>query len=157
MTVAADASREAEIWRLLAEVHDPELPVVSVVDLGIIRHVRWPGPGGPSIGITPTYCGCPATEAIRAAVQSKLAAAGIRDARIETVLSPPWSSAWLTPAAHRALKAHGIAPPQPGAAVRCPRCDSDATELVSEFGATPCQAHYRCTACLEPFDRFKCT
>jgi ring-1,2-phenylacetyl-CoA epoxidase subunit PaaD len=156
-------AREARVWQVLCAVPDPEIPIVSIVDLGIVRYVHWQE-SGPRIGLTPTYVGCPATDAIRTAVQQALEGAGYADAVIEEVLSPPWTSDWLTPAAHAKLAAFGIAPPDPvereaqgpSCAVRCPRCASDQTRLLSEFGSTPCKAHYRCEACLEPFDRFKC-
>ena len=160
------AAREQAVWALLAEVADPEIPVLSIVDLGIVRHVRFEADGRLHVGITPTYSGCPATEVIRTAVRTALDAAGYADAALEEVLSPPWTSEWLTSAAHAKLKAFGIAPPQEPVAsprhlwhaplVTCPRCGSRATERVSEFGSTPCKAHYRCSACREPFDYFKC-
>jgi ring-1,2-phenylacetyl-CoA epoxidase subunit PaaD len=160
------AGREPLIWALLAEVPDPEIPVLSIVDLGIVRHVRHDADGRLHVGITPTYSGCPATEVIRAAVRAALDAAGLADAVLEEVLSPPWTSQWLTSAARAKLKAFGIAPPEEPVSsprrlwqaplVTCPRCASRATERVSEFGSTPCKAHYRCSACQEPFDYFKC-
>jgi len=160
------AAREQAVWALLAEVADPEIPVLSIVDLGIVRHVRFEADGRLHVGITPTYSGCPATEVIRTAVRTALDAAGYADAALEEVLSPPWTSEWLTSAAHAKLKAFGIAPPQEPVAsprhlwhaplVTCPRCGSRATERLSEFGSTPCKAHYRCGACREPFDYFKC-
>jgi len=153
---------EARVWRVLGAVPDPEIPIVSIVDLGIVRYVHWQE-GRPRVGLTPTYVGCPATDAIRTAVRQALTGAGYADAVIEEVLSPPWTSDWLTPAAHAKLAAFGIAPPDPvereaeaSCTIRCPRCGSDQTRLVSEFGSTPCKAHYRCESCLEPFDRFKC-
>ena len=160
------AAREQAVWALLAEVADPEIPVLSIVDLGIVRHVRFEADGRLHLGITPTYSGCPATEVIRTAVRTALDAAGYADAALEEVLSPPWTSEWLTSAAHAKLKAFGIAPPQEPVAspshlwhaplVPCPRCGSRTTERLSEFGSTPCKAHYRCGACREPFDYFKC-
>ena len=154
----AAAGREQLIWRLLAEVPDPEIPVLSIVDLGIVRHVRQDADGRWHVGITPTYSGCPATEVIRIAVRAALDAGDHADAVLEQVLSPPWTSEWLTSAARAKLRAFGIAPPHLWDAplVTCPRCGSRASERVSEFGSTPCKAHYRCTACLEPFDYFKC-
>jgi ring-1,2-phenylacetyl-CoA epoxidase subunit PaaD len=153
--------RESRIWQILARIHDPELPVLSIVELGIVRHVRWGDTPEPHVGITPTYSGCPATDVIRSAVRRALDSAGYADAVVEEVLSPPWTSDWLTEEGRRKLAACGIAPPQrasqPGTgSVACPRCGSRATQLVSEFGSTPCKAHYRCTVCLEPFDAFKC-
>jgi ring-1,2-phenylacetyl-CoA epoxidase subunit PaaD len=146
---------EQQVWQLLAAVPDPEIPVVSIVDLGIVRYVRRDSAGLLHVGITPTYSGCPATAVIRSATRAALDAAGHADALLEEVLAPAWSSDWVTPAGRARLAAFGIAPPAPGQA-RCPRCGSAATECVSEFGSTPCKAHYRCTECREPFDRFKC-
>jgi ring-1,2-phenylacetyl-CoA epoxidase subunit PaaD len=143
---------ESQIWQVLERVPDPEIPVLSIVDLGIVRYVR-----GHRVGLTPTYSGCPATEVIRASVKSHLDDAGLHDIVIEEVLSPPWSSDWLTEGGRRKLTEFGIAPPAPrSGVVACPRCASHATERISEFGSTPCKAHYRCTECLEPFDHFKC-
>lgn len=162
----AVAGREDLIWQALGGVADPEIPVVSVVDLGIVRYVRCAEGEPVRVGITPTYSGCPATEVIRDAIVGALDDAGFDGARVEEVLSPPWTTDWLSEEGRRRLAAYGIAPPPPGAAARscgraaappaCPRCGSEATELLSEFGSTPCKAHHRCTACLEPFDSFKC-
>jgi ring-1,2-phenylacetyl-CoA epoxidase subunit PaaD len=163
---AANEETEERIWALLANVPDPEIPVLSLTDLGIVRYVRRSVEGRLEVGLTPTYSGCPATEAIRTTVRAVLDAAGFGDAVLEEVLSPPWSSDWLTAAARRKLAAFGIAPPETAAAsprglwsapvVGCPRCGSRSTERVSEFGSTPCKAHYRCRSCGEPFDYFKC-
>ena len=155
---------EREVWRLLAGVPDPEIPVLSIVDLGIVRFVRQRADGRLEVGITPTYTGCPATAAIRSATRAALDAAGYCAALLEEVLSPPWTSDWVTPAGRAKLAAFGIAPPAPAQAalrrtaapVCCPRCGSLTTERVSEFGSTPCKAHYVCRACREPFDLFKC-
>jgi len=157
---------ERTLWGLLAAVPDPEIPVLSIVDLGIVRHVRTGADGRLHVGLTPTYSGCPATEAIRVAVREQLDAHGYGAAVLEEVLSPPWTSAWLSAAGREKLRRFGIAPPEePVASVRqlwhapqvsCPRCGSRATERVSEFGSTPCKAHYRCSSCREPFDYFKC-
>lgn len=156
MSVAEHAGGiEQRVWRLLEGVADPEIPVVSIVDLGIVRYVRHSADGRLHVGITPTYSGCPATDAIRASTRAALDAAGFTATLLEEVLAPAWSSDWVTAAGRAKLAAFGIAPPTPGA-VRCPRCGSLATERLSEFGSTPCKAHYRCTACREPFDRFKC-
>ena len=146
---------EQRVWRLLADVPDPEIPVVSIVDLGVVRYVREAPDGRLRVGITPTYSGCPATVEIRSTARAALDAAGFSDALLEEVLAPPWTSDWVTPAGRAKLAAFGIAPPSPGQA-SCPRCGSLATERISEFGSTPCKAHYRCTECREPFDRFKC-
>jgi ring-1,2-phenylacetyl-CoA epoxidase subunit PaaD len=161
---------ERQVWDVLESVADPEIPVLSVVDLGIVRHVRWcAGSGSQSrlhIGITPTYSGCPATEVIRRSIETALDQEGYTDVVLEEVLSPPWTSDWLTQEGRRKLEAFGIAPPEKSVSsarhlfrapvVACPRCASQATQRVSEFGSTPCKAHYRCTSCLEPFDYFKC-
>jgi ring-1,2-phenylacetyl-CoA epoxidase subunit PaaD len=166
----ATGSRERRVWDVLESVPDPEIPVLSVVDLGIVRHVRWlTGSNGQPklhVGITPTYSGCPATEVIRHSIAIALDQEGYAGATVEEVLSPPWTSDWLTEAGRRKLAGFGIAPPEQSVAnprhlfrppvVACPRCASRATERVSEFGSTPCKAHYRCTSCLEPFDYFKC-
>jgi ring-1,2-phenylacetyl-CoA epoxidase subunit PaaD len=155
----------AQVWALLEQVPDPEIPVLSIVDLGIVRYVRALD-DGLHVGLTPTYSGCPATEIIRSQVRAALGAHGFADAHLDEVLSPPWSSEWLSAAAREKLAAFGIAPPvKPvtsvrslwqSTPVRCPRCSSEATERVSEFGSTPCKAHYRCLSCHEPFDYFKC-
>ena len=170
MTSAAvrnmSAEREIEVRKLLARVPDPEIPVLSIVDLGIVREVREEADGRMRVAITPTYSGCPATEVIRTLVRAALDAGGYADAIVEEVLSPPWTSDWLTEAGREKLRAFGIAPPavrvasprqlMGAPAVSCPRCASRETERVSEFGSTPCKAHYRCSACGEPFDYFKC-
>jgi ring-1,2-phenylacetyl-CoA epoxidase subunit PaaD len=154
------------VWNVLRDVADPEIPVLSIVDLGIVRFVRWDSAGELHVGLTPTYSGCPATEVIRGSVARALIHSGYKQAKIDTVLSPPWTSDWLTPEGRQKLVAFGIAPPaEPVSSPRrlfgdplvaCPKCGTDATERVSEFGSTPCKAHYRCTECLEPFDYFKC-
>jgi ring-1,2-phenylacetyl-CoA epoxidase subunit PaaD len=167
-----DALRDCEqrVWRILEGVPDPEIPVLTIVDLGIVRHVRWAedrkGREQLHVGITPTYSGCPATEVIRGMIAEALECKGFAGAVIEEVLAPAWTSDWLTDAGRRKLEAFGIAPPERSVsnprhlfrapAVACPRCGSQATEKVSEFGSTPCKAHYRCISCLEPFDYFKC-
>jgi ring-1,2-phenylacetyl-CoA epoxidase subunit PaaD len=161
MTSSAD-----QVWRVLENVPDPEIPVLSVVDLGIVRHVKWGDDGRLHVGLTPTYSGCPATEVIQGSVARALAGAGYNDAIIDTVLTPPWTSDWLSEQGKEKLRAFGIAPPAESVnsprrlfgspRIACPKCGSTATQRVSEFGSTPCKAHYRCTACLEPFDYFKC-
>lgn len=154
-TGGAPTHAERTLWQLLARVPDPEIPVLSIVDLGIVRYVRRAADGALHVGITPTYTGCPATAAIRAAARAALDAAGFSEARLEEVLSPPWTSDWISPEGRARLEAFGIAPPSPGP-VPCPRCGSLATERISEFGSTPCKAHFVCSACREPFDHFKC-
>lgn len=140
-----------EIWTVLADVPDPEIPVVSVLDLGIVRSVD-----ECRVVITPTYSGCPATQFIEQNIRAALDAAGYRDVAIETVLSPPWTTDWISEEGKAKLKAYGIAPPELAKTATCPRCGSTDTEEVSRFGSTPCKAQWRCKACLEPFDRFKC-
>jgi ring-1,2-phenylacetyl-CoA epoxidase subunit PaaD len=157
---------EERVWEVLRGVPDPEIPLLNIVDLGIVRYVRRGDDGRLRIGITPTYSGCPATAPIRTATRAALDAEGYREALIEEVLSPAWTSDWVTVEGRRKLVAFGIAPPVRGESVpgrlwqampvSCPRCGSEATERVSEFGSTPCKAHYRCSACREPFDYFKC-
>jgi len=141
------------IWEVLGAVPDPEIPAVSVVDLGIVRAVT-----PERVLITPTYTGCPATQVIARDIRAALDAAGYRNVRVETVLSPPWTTDWISEAGKAKLKAYGIAPPQPAGqrAVECPQCGSTHTEEVSRFGSTPCKAQWRCRDCLEPFDLFKC-
>jgi ring-1,2-phenylacetyl-CoA epoxidase subunit PaaD len=164
--VVAVADQTAAVWSVLRDVMDPEIPVLSVVDLGVVRHVRWGKDGGLEVGLTPTYTGCPATDVIRASVQRALAHAGFKNVSIQNVLSPPWSSDWISREGRQKLVAFGIAPPAQAVSsprrlfgdplVACPRCGSGAAQRVSEFGSTPCKAHYQCTECLEPFDYFKC-
>ena len=148
---------EARVWRVLRSVMDPEIPVLSVVDLGIVRYVRTDG-ARLHVGITPTYSGCPATEVIRRSILEELARNELEDVVLETVLAPPWTSEWLSEEGRRKLEEFGIAAPTAGTAssAACPRCGSHDVERISEFGSTPCKAHYRCRGCLEPFDVFKC-
>jgi ring-1,2-phenylacetyl-CoA epoxidase subunit PaaD len=136
---------------------DPEIPVLSVVDLGVVRYVRADGESL-RVGITPTYSGCPATEVIERSVREALAREELGNVVVETVLSPPWTSEWLSDEGRRKLEAFGIAAPTAHTAsnIACPRCGSHQAERLSEFGSTPCKAHYRCRGCLEPFDVFKC-
>ena len=150
-----DARSEKAILAALADVPDPEIPVVSVLDLGIVRGVRR---SPPAVLITPTYSGCPATQAIEHSVRKALSDAGFAYVPVETVLSPPWTTDWITDAGRAKLLAYGIAPPSPRGSevVACPQCGSTDTREVSRFGSTPCKALWRCIDCLEPFDRFKC-
>ena len=160
MTPAARQSDDnpiERVWRALRSVMDPEIPVLSVVELGIVRYVRFQG-GRLRVGITPTYSGCPATEVIRRSIREALEQEELGDVAHETVLSPPWTSEWLSKEGRRKLEAFGIAAPTASTAsdVACPHCGSRDVERVSEFGSTPCKAHCRCSECLEPFDVFKC-
>jgi ring-1,2-phenylacetyl-CoA epoxidase subunit PaaD len=144
------SSFKDRVLEILSHVPDPEIPCVSVVDLGIVRDVR-----DDAVVITPTYTGCPATLAIEADIRTALDKAGLSALKIETVLSPPWSTDWITDEGREKLRAYGIAPPVK-TAVQCPRCGSTHTEELSRFGSTPCKSLHRCLDCKEPFDRFKC-
>ena len=148
--VAATASLKQRVLEILADVPDPEVPCVSVVDLGIVRDVT-----AGAVVITPTYTGCPATLAIEHDIRTALDRAGFAELRIETVLTPPWTTDWISEAGREKLRVYGIAPPHPTLAA-CPRCGSAHTEEISHFGSTPCKALHRCLDCREPFDRFKC-
>jgi ring-1,2-phenylacetyl-CoA epoxidase subunit PaaD len=143
------------IWALLEQVPDPEIPVVSVVDLGIVRAVE-AAAGRGRVVITPTYTGCPATEVIAGSIRDALNGAGLRGVAVETQLSPPWTTDWISDKGLAALRRYGIAPPELARAATCPQCGSTDTEEVSRFGSTPCKAQWRCRSCREPFDRFKC-
>lgn len=139
------------IHAVLRSVMDPEIPVLSVVDLGIVREAS-----EARVVITPTYTGCPATIAIEQSIRAALDAAGYANTKIVTVLDPPWTTDWITPEGREKLRRYGIAPPQAAAHAECPHCGSHDTAEVSRFGSTPCKALWRCHACAEPFDRFKC-
>ena len=139
------------IMAVLAEVPDPEIPVVSVLDLGIVRGVE-----DGKVIITPTYSGCPATQFIKESIRAALDAAGYREIGIETRLAPAWTTEWISEAGKAKLLAYGIAPPDLAKTATCPLCGSSDTEEVSRFGSTPCKSQWRCKQCLEPFDRFKC-
>ena len=142
---------EAGIRAVLETVMDPEIPVVSVLDLGIVRAIA-----ADKVTITPTYSGCPATDVIERTVREALDSSGYRDVAIETVLTPPWTTDWISELGKQRLRDYGIAPPELTKSATCPQCGSTDTEEVSRFGSTPCKAQWRCKACLEPFDRFKC-
>jgi ring-1,2-phenylacetyl-CoA epoxidase subunit PaaD len=154
--------RTDRIMAVLDLVPDPEIPAVSVLDLGIVRGLQQ---DPPAVLVTPTYTGCPATLAIEASIRLALDEAGFGDVGIRTVLAPPWSTDWITERGRQRLLDYGIAPPPRGNAARslrgdeavaCPQCGSLNTTEVSRFGSTPCKALWRCGACSEPFDRFKC-
>lgn len=145
-----------EVWNWLEQVPDPEIPVISVVDLGIVRDVRWNG-DALEVAVTPTYSGCPATSVISMDIETALHDRGLKDVRIKTQISPPWTTDWLSEKGRAKLIDYGIAPPQPaGGPEACPRCNSTDVERISQFGSTPCKAQWRCRDCLEPFDYFKC-
>ena len=151
MATVADPIHEAAIMAVLDEVPDPEIPVVSITDLGIVRRVA-----ADRVCITPTYTGCPATLVIEQSIRDALDSAGFRDVFIERQLFPPWTTDCISERGRERLRAYGIAPPHIDAKVACPRCGSMETHEVSRFGSTPCKAQWRCDSCLEPFDRFKC-
>ncbi|WP_425043098.1 1,2-phenylacetyl-CoA epoxidase subunit PaaD [Primorskyibacter sp. S87] len=145
-----------QIWDWLDAVPDPEIPVISLVDLGIIRDVAW-AEDTLVVTVTPTYSGCPATSIINLDIETALRGHGIDRIELKRQLSPAWTTDWLTEKGRARLEEYGIAPPQPaGGPDRCPHCGSKAVEKISQFGSTPCKAHWRCTDCLEPFDYFKC-
>ncbi len=163
-----------QVWQWLDEVKDPEIPVISLTELGIIRAVRYLD-DELVVTVTPTYSGCPATSIINLDIETALRGHGVERLRLERQLSPPWTTDWISPSGRDKLLAYGIAPPIDGTAadgrlqarlesmvsggnlaIACPRCRSMATEKISQFGSTPCKASYRCTDCLEPFDYFKC-
>jgi ring-1,2-phenylacetyl-CoA epoxidase subunit PaaD len=162
-TVVADIEVEC-VRAIVSAVPDPEIPVITIADLGVLRGVERRG-DAIVVTLTPTYTGCPATLAIRMDVETALTIAGFSQARIETVLAPAWSTDDITEAGRAKLHAYGIAPPRrggtgvgqpPDEAIACPRCGSTSSERVSEFGSTPCKALWRCQSCREPFDVFKC-
>jgi ring-1,2-phenylacetyl-CoA epoxidase subunit PaaD len=146
----------ADIWDWLTQVPDPEIPVISIVDLGIVRNVRWED-DVLNVALTPTYSGCPATQVIAAQVEAKLRDRGIENLNVTTQLSPAWTTDWLTESGRKKLEQFGIAPPQSkGRPANCPNCGSQHLSKISQFGSTPCKALWRCDDCLEPFDYFKC-
>jgi ring-1,2-phenylacetyl-CoA epoxidase subunit PaaD len=153
--VVSNAPRREQILDWLSEVADPEIPVLTITDLGIVRDVDCSE--AVTVSLAPTYSGCPATEAIERSVVTALEDRGVSNVRIRRVLSPPWTTDWITPEGRDKLRVYGIAPPEPrDRPVACPRCASENTEIVSEFGSTACKAAYKCTDCLEPFEYFKC-
>lgn len=171
---ADETSMKQKVWQILASVNDPEVPVLSVVDLGIVRDVSIEKNAlnveddKIVVTITPTYSGCPAMDVISMQIRFALLQNGFKNIQINSVLSPAWTTDWMTEAGKNKLKAYGIAPPNPQQsvcspepfqaqqAIQCPRCNSYHTELISQFGSTACKALYRCLDCKEPFDYFKC-
>jgi ring-1,2-phenylacetyl-CoA epoxidase subunit PaaD len=165
--MSTTSTSEKDLLQLLAQVMDPELPVLSIVDLGILRKVNFVN-GEPEIIITPTYSGCPAMDVISLEIKMLLLQNGIHKFKLTTTLSPAWTTDWMSETAKEKLCAYGIAPPTPGQsvcetdlfqreeAIACPQCGSYNTSIISQFGSTACKALYRCNDCQEPFDYFKC-
>lgn len=145
-----------QVWEWMDAIPDPEIPVISLVDLGIIRDVAW-NEDTLVVSVTPTYSGCPATSFINMEIESALRGHGIEKLELKRQLSPPWTTDWLTEKGTAKLEEYGIAPPQPsGGPKRCPHCGDSDLSKISQFGSTPCKAQWRCNSCLEPFDYFKC-
>lgn len=145
-----------QVWDWLSAVPDPEIPVISLTDLGIIRDVAW-ADDTLVVTVTPTYSGCPATSIINLDIETALRGHGIEKIELKRQLSPAWTTDWLSEEGRAKLEEFGIAPPQPaGGPDHCPHCGSENVEKVSQFGSTPCKATWRCKDCLEPFDYFKC-
>lgn len=160
-------SAVADVFAVLATVNDPEIPVLSVLDMGVVRGAQFGPAGELEVIITPTYSGCPAMNAIEINIRAVLQENGYSHVKITTVLHPPWTTDWMTEEGRAKLLAYGIAPPLAGSvdknalfaeerAVPCPRCGSTHTEMISQFGSTACKALHRCLSCAEPFDYFKC-
>ena len=170
MSAAAALARDDEAlrrraWDAAAQVCDPEIPVLTIADLGVLRSVDIAEDGAVEVAITPTYSGCPAMDVIGVDLELALLKAGIAKARIRHVLSPAWTTDWMSEAGRAKLLAYGIAPPAATSSrralfgedgVACPRCGSERTQKISEFGSTACKSLWRCLACREPFDHFKC-
>jgi ring-1,2-phenylacetyl-CoA epoxidase subunit PaaD len=159
-----DAELQQRAWDVAAQVVDPEIPVLTIADLGVLRDVAVIE-GHVEVAITPTYSGCPAMNMITLEIELALEREGIRNPKVRTVLSPAWTTDWMSDAGRRKLKEYGIAPPQTAnsrralfgvQSVACPQCGSGDTEVLSEFGSTSCKALWRCKSCREPFDYFKC-
>ncbi len=162
--LAADTELQQRAWSAAASVVDPEIPVLTIADLGVLREVTLDG-DQVEVAITPTYSGCPAMNMITLEIELALERAGFRGAKVRTVLSPAWTTDWMSEEGRRKLREYGIAPPQPASSrralfgvqnVACPQCGSSDTELLSEFGSTSCKALWRCKSCREPFDYIKC-
>jgi ring-1,2-phenylacetyl-CoA epoxidase subunit PaaD len=163
-TALSDADLRRRAWDAAARVVDPEIPVLTIADLGVLREVEV-SDGHVEVAITPTYSGCPAMNMIALEIELALERAGFARPKIRTVLSPAWTTDWMSEAGRRKLRDYGIAPPQAASSrralfglqeVACPQCGSTNTERLSEFGSTSCKALWRCKACREPFDYFKC-
>jgi len=161
MVAASNNSETERLFDLLSSVVDPEIPVLTLQDLGVLRDISV-SDGEVKVTITPTYAGCPAMETMRADIESTLAAAGYEQVTVEQTLSPAWSTDWMSKSGREKLLAYGIAPPagtacgQSSGPIACPQCSSSDVKLISEFGSTACKALYQCQDCREPFDYFKC-
>lgn len=163
MSTKTETNKTASIRSVLETIPDPEIPVLSIVDLGIVRNVTFSETGIPEITITATYTGCPAMDFIATSIRMELAASGFPKVKIVNSISPAWTTDWISEEGKRKLKEYGIAPPQtlsdrPGLTnvIPCPQCNSLNTKVISEFGSTACKALYQCNDCKEPFDYFKC-
>ena len=165
MPAERDADLRCRAWDAAASVVDPEIPVLTIADLGVLRDVTLRDDGGVEVAITPTYSGCPAMSTIAFDIAVALERAGFSNATVRTVLSPAWTTDWMSEDGRRKLREYGVAPPLPASSrralfgiqqVACPQCGSGETELLSEFGSTSCKALWRCRSCREPFDYFKC-
>lgn len=156
MSVSANTISTEHVWAWLEAVPDPEIPVISVVDLGVVRDVQCDGQKA-IVTITPTYSGCPAMAVIAEDIESELLKQGVKQVEILTQIAPPWTTDWLSEKGKAKLEGFGIAPPrEKGVPERCPRCQGTDLSKISQFGSTPCKAQWRCDSCLEPFDYFKC-
>lgn len=164
MSAFNDIDLRQRAWNAASQVVDPEIPVLTIADLGVLRDVAV-SDGRVEVAITPTYSGCPAMNMIALEIEVALEREGIRNPKVRTVLSPAWTTDWMSDDGRRKLQEYGIAPPQAGSGrralfgeqrVACPRCGSVETEVLSEFGSTSCKALWRCRSCREPFDYFKC-
>jgi ring-1,2-phenylacetyl-CoA epoxidase subunit PaaD len=158
--------KNEQLWNILEDVKDPEIPVLSLIDLGVVRNIEMQDEV-PHIIITPTYSGCPAMMEMEADIKARLMLEGFKTVEVKTVLTPTWTTDWITERGRVALQEYGIAPPEQATTdksallghprqVTCPQCKSNETEMLSQFGSTPCKALYRCKECKEPFDYFKC-
>ena len=166
--MVVNSDKIEQIRKSLEEVYDPEVPVLSVIDLGIVREIELNGNGDPIITITPTYSGCPAMDIINMSIRLKLLEHGYRNPEIKSILSPAWTTDWMSEKGKEKLKAYGISPPNPKQlvctpdlfqqeeSIQCPHCNSYRTRMISQFGSTACKALYQCNDCQEPFDYFKC-
>ncbi len=153
----AEQATIKKVWALLESISDPEIPVLSILDLGIVRSVTLDADKKIIISITPTYSGCPAMDMISINIRLAMAAEGFRNFELKQTLIPAWTTDWMTETGKEKLKAYGIAPPKSGNEnPACPQCKSENTALLSQFGSTACKALYQCQDCREPFDYFKC-